>query len=80
MIDLILAIKKLGVLEIDEIYNNMDNTPSSVRLLKTKIKKVPQAPNPDLSMNFYADDSLVNDSEVSLKNTDQSIIKEEYIA
>ena len=60
MIDLILAIKKLGVLDIYEIYNNMDNTPSSVRLPKTKIKKVPKAPNPDLSMDFYADDSLVN--------------------
>jgi len=79
MIDLILAIKKLGVLDIDEIYNNMDNTPS-VRPPETKIKKVPQAPNPDLSMDFYADDSLVNDSEVSFKITDQSIIKEEYIA
>ena len=78
MIDLILAIKKLGVLDIDEIYNNMDT--SSVRLPETKIKKVPQAPNPDLNMDFYADDSLVNDSEVSFKNTDQSIIKEEYIA
>ena len=79
MIDLILAIKKLGVLDIDEIYNNMDNT-LSVRPPETKIKKVPQAPNPDLSMDFYADDSLVNDSEVSFKITDQSIIKEEYIA